>query len=309
MDITRRKEVKVRRRELISGLLAAARRSAAATAPIKAGGNPAAQFYYGEEWDKPFVYPIRTVSGRVLSRGYPMEKREGEQTDHAWHRGFWWGHGMINGEDFWRELGREKTSRLVVEGDPAAAQNGIAATMAMITPAGKRLGSVRQRFRMEDRGRLRFLDAAIAIAADAGAALTFGDTDDGGFGFRLDDAFREDRGARLRNSDGLKGAREMWGKPARWVDYAADIGGAAAGVAVFDHPANLRHPTGWHARNYSLCAANPFAARSFSRGKAPDGSYTLERGKELLFRYRVVIYEGAVEAAEIDELFRGWARK
>jgi hypothetical protein len=294
---------------MILGAMLAARRSPAATAPIKTGGKAAAQFYYGDEWDKPFLYPIRTVSGRVLSRGYPLEKREGEQTDHAWHRGFWWGHGIINGEDFWRELGREKTSRLVVRGDPAASKNGISARMAMLTPAGKRLGTVRQRFAIEDRGKLRFLDATIAIAANAGGALTFGDSDDGGFGFRLDDAFREDRGARLRNSDGLAGAREMWGKPARWVDYAAHIAGAPAGVAVFDHPANLRHPTGWHARNYSLCAANPFASRSFSRGKAPDGSYTLESGKELRFRYRAVIYDGALEAAEIDRLFRGWAGK
>jgi hypothetical protein len=300
----------MRRRELMLGAMLAARRSpAATTAAIKTGGKEAARFYYGGEWDKPFLYPIRTVSGRVLSRGYPLEKREGEQTDHAWHRGFWWGHGIINGEDFWRELGREKTSRLVVQGNPAVSKNGIAATMAMTTPAGKRLGTARQRFTIEDRGKLRFLDASIAIAADAGTALTFGDTDDGGFGFRLDDAFREDRGARLRNSEGLAGAREMWGKPARWVDYAANIGGVAAGVAVFDHPANLRHPTGWHARNYSLCAANPFAAKSFSRGKAPDGSYTLESGKELRLRYRAVIYDGALEADEIDRLFRGWAGK
>ena len=34
--------------------------------------------YWGDEWDKPFLYPIKTVSGKVLSRGWPLEPREGD---------------------------------------------------------------------------------------------------------------------------------------------------------------------------------------------------------------------------------------
>ena len=34
----------------------------------------AGAFYYGDEWDKPFLYPLRTVSGRVLSRRYPSKR-------------------------------------------------------------------------------------------------------------------------------------------------------------------------------------------------------------------------------------------
>ncbi|HET8546893.1 MAG TPA: DUF6807 family protein, partial [Bryobacteraceae bacterium] len=66
-------------------------------------GKPLTAFHYDPKWDKPFLYPIRTVSGAVISRGWPVEPRHGEQQDHPWHRGFWWGHGDINGEDFWRE--------------------------------------------------------------------------------------------------------------------------------------------------------------------------------------------------------------
>lgn len=274
-------------------------------------GQEAAAFYYGSEWDKPFVYPIRTVSGRAISRGYPVEKIAGEQTDHVWHRGLWYGHGIINGQDFWREQGRDKTSRLVVQGAPALNKRKgrpvVSAEMSMLTPSGKSLGSMRQEWMFEDRGSLRFIDATIAIDANQGEPLIFGDTDDGGFAFRLNDSFRQDRGAILRNSSGLETTEKIWGKPAHWVDYSAMIDGVATGVAIFDHPSNLRYPTAWHARGYSLCAANPFATRSFSKGKGPDGSYTLGAGKQLRLRYRVVIHEGPFEPPSIEKLHAEWA--
>ena len=81
-------------------------------------GKVAASLYCSEKWDKPFLFPIRTVSGKVISRGWPLEPREGDSTDHTWHRGFWYGHGIINGADFWREQGREKTSRLILKSKP-----------------------------------------------------------------------------------------------------------------------------------------------------------------------------------------------
>ena len=43
------------------------------------------------------------------------------------------------------------------------------------------------------------------------------------------------------------------------------------GIAMFDHPSNLRHPTTWHARDYGLVAANPFGLHDFSK-KNPKGA-------------------------------------
>lgn len=270
---------------------------------IRAGGRAATNLYAGGAWDKPFLYPIRTVSGTVLSRGWPIEERPGDSKDHTWHRGIWYGHGDISGADFWRELGREKTSRLIPKSQRAV-KGGVALDLAMTPPSGVSIGSMRQEFRIGDHGGVRTVDASITIHADAGRPLVFADTDDGGFGFRLREEFREDRGARLRNSEGLTGTKNIWGKAAKWVDYAASIDGAPAGVAMFDHPSNLRHPTRWHARGYGLNAANPFALRAFTGDRAVDGKYTLAAGERLTLRYRAVIYEGA---PDIERLYTEFA--
>ncbi len=50
-------------------------------------GKPFTSFHYGARWSKPFLHPVRSASGIVISRGFPLEPREGESADHPWHRG------------------------------------------------------------------------------------------------------------------------------------------------------------------------------------------------------------------------------
>lgn len=294
----------MRRREFLLGGTAAVLAAEEQALEIRVGNRVASKFYSGDAWDKPFLYPIRTVSGKVLSRGWPIEPREGDSNDHTWHRGFWYGHGIINGADFWREQGREKTARLINKSKPRVLKSGVTVDLAMTPPSGKPIGSLREEYRLMGKDALRIIDVVITVQADGGQDLTFGDTDDGGFAFRLTEAFREDKGARLRNSAGLEGTNKIWGQPAKWVDYSAKIDGATTGVAMFDHPSNLRHPTRWHARGYGLNAANPFALKSFTKDPKADGSYTLPAGKTLILRYRSIIYEGS---PDLDRLYSEYA--
>ena len=91
------------------------------------------------------------------------------------------------------------------------------------------MGTVGERYGFRrERNRL-LIDSRISVAADQGTALKFGDSDDGGFGFRLATEFRQDRGAELMNSDRLTGTENIWGKPARWVKYTATINGKTGG--------------------------------------------------------------------------------
>lgn len=260
-------------------------------------GKPFTSFHYEAKWDKPFLHPIRTVSGDIVTRRWPVEQKTGEIEDHTWHRGAWWGHGDINGVDFWRELGPTKSGRLVVDGKPRTKGNRLDVVCNFVGPDGKRHGSVLQQFAFGTKGNLNWVDVTLTIRADAGMGLTFGDTEDGGMGFRYSDDFREARGATLRNVDGLTGTKEIWGKRAKWVDYSTARDGRRVGVALLDHPSNPRYPTYWHARGYGLNAANPFGVREFTKDKTQNGKLEVPAGGTLRFRYRIAIHEGGGDPA------------
>ena len=276
---------------------------------VRFDGVEYTSFHFADRWDKPCLHPLSTPAGLALTRVYPFQSPPGESQDHAWHRGIIWGHGLINGEDFWRELGRDKTARLVPAGPPSSRVEGeaalIEAQLDMAAPDGESIGTCRQLYRVERTGAGVEVTADIRVLADRGP-VTFGDTEDGGFGFRFREEFRQDRGALLLNSDGLEGSENIWGKRARWVQYSAQVDGKPASVTMLDHPSNFRHPTYWHARDYGLCAANPFGLRDFLGDPSQDGSHTIEPGGELAFRYRVVITDGVPAPSDVERFFEAF---
>jgi len=74
-----------------------------------------------------------------------------------------------------------------------------------------------------------------------------------------------------------------------------------------DHPGNPRHPTWWHARDYGLCAANPFGVSYFEGKEKGAGDMTIDAGSSVTFRYRVLVHGGTAAAADIDKQYREYA--
>jgi hypothetical protein len=258
-------------------------------APLALYAAPTLPIHY-KGYPKPFLYPLMAPDGTILSRGWPIAPRPGDSEDHTWHRGIWWGHGDINGHDFWRE--QKGTASIVVD-KVTHPGRGILLHQSLVTAEGKRLGGLKTHYQYTHSTNTTAIDATLAITGDE--PLRFGDTDDGGFAFRLREEFREDRGATLLNAEGQKGAKQIWGKPAAWTDYSATLNNQQYGVAIFGHPRNLRHPAGWHARNYGLNSANPFAASSFANEKGGQrGAHTQAANTPLTLRYRVLIHQGEV---------------
>jgi type II secretion system protein G len=101
---------------------------------------------------------------------------------------------------------------------------------------------------------------------------------------------------------------KVWGKKAAWVDYAGPVDGKTVGIAIFDSPNNLRHPTRWHARDYGLFAANPFCEREMDKAQ-PEGAgdFKLEAGKSVTFSYRIILHEGDAAQAKVAERWAEYA--
>ena len=97
---------------------------------------------------------------------------------------------------------------------------------------------------------------------------------------------------------------DTWGKRASWCDYYGLVDGKTIGVAIFDHPANPRHPTWWHVRDYGLFAANPFGVHDFESKPPQTGAMAIPAGKSLTFRYRVYIHFGDEKAGRVAERYQ-----
>lgn len=56
--------------------------------------------YYDSSF-KPILFPVNTVDGITVTRGYPFRPVAGESTDHPHHTGIWLNYESVNGLDFW----------------------------------------------------------------------------------------------------------------------------------------------------------------------------------------------------------------
>jgi len=276
---------------------------------VEIDGKPYTDFYLAPDGNKPYFYPLRTASGIIVTRHYPMEEVEGETHDHPHHRGLFFAHGSVNGTDFWAtepgskdpHKGRMALNR-VVKLQSGRKSGTIEVVFDGFDCAGKPLMTETRTITLYSDPELRIIDYQISI--ESGQPLTFGDTKEGTFGIRLATDLSEDRTGRMVNAEGAETEKNVWGKRSEWVDYFGKVDGRPVGVAIMDSPSNPRHPTYWHSRAYGLFAANPFGRRAFLGEKAPDGSFRLEPGQRLQFRYRVIIHSGDVKSAKIAELYR-----
>lgn len=265
----------------------------------------------------PYLHPLRSASGAVLTRHWPMEDGfEGEEQDHPHHRAFWMSHGNVNGHDFWAwQFGKDPKIELkkVAEIRKSAITKQDAFTVDLAWTAGGKTHLAETRtyaFRKID-ARTTMIDFRSTLTAADGDAV-FGDTKEGFFAIRVDRTLRHKgptaKGA-IADSEGRKDG-DSWGKRSKWVAFTGpDEKGEPAVIAVLDHPSNLRHPTWWHARDYGLLAANPFGIHDFEGKKDKTlGQHVLKKGESLTFRYGVVLHHGGLDTAKLAERWTEFAR-
>jgi len=271
--------------------------------------KPYTTFFLAMSGNKPYLYPLSTADGTLVTRHFPMDTFPGETNDHPHQRGLFFSHGDINGSNFWAtEPGSEtaKMGRMLLKKVVDAKGGDKSGTVQVVfegqDSAGKPIMTETRTITFYRDPRLRTIDYEIKI--DAITKLVFGDTKEGTFGIRLATSMTEDKGGRMVNAEGQETEKNVWGKRSPWVDYFGPVGSKTVGVAIFDNPANPRHPTYWHSRAYGLFAANPFGLRDFTGDKSQDGSMTVNAGGSVRFRYRVVIHQGDVRSAGIAELYK-----
>jgi hypothetical protein len=286
-------------------------------------GRPFTTYYFSPATAKPYLMPLRSASGAVVTRGFPVvnDVSAGNPKGPSFEphqRPLYFGHGDLDGLDFWQEPvfdkyytdhGHQAYGHMLLKAldNPAATGDSatIRARFTLHSPNNRVIGDETQSFTFGGDRQTRTIDCDFVLQATNGP-LDIGDTKEGTFAIRLTPELSAPH-EHMLNSKGEVGEKAIWGKPADWVSYSGTIAGRPVSVTIFDSPKSFRHPTTWHARAYGLFAANPFGIREFSGDPNKDGSWTIPEGKSLTFRYRVVISDGQISAAQISEAYRRYA--
>tara|TARA_R110002096_G_scaffold16106_29_gene55192 strand:+ start:8227 stop:9195 length:969 start_codon:yes stop_codon:yes gene_type:complete len=274
-----------------------------------------------QDWKAPYLYPVIGPDGENITRHFPMKDGvEGEQKDHKHHRSIRFSHRNVNGMSFWapdsNQGGHDVEIRLENVEKMKSGKTGELIFWNDWMGDGKLV--MREKVRLvfhplENRQVLMDFDVEFHAVE---TPVTFHDEKDGGLGVRVASsmvvehrATKQGKGTIL-NSHGDKNAA-AWGKRAEWADYfGPGASGKTVGIAMFDHPSNLRFPTHWHARTYGLITANRFGTGYFEAkqgAKRGDGDYTIPVGETLSLRHRLYFHHGDPESAKVAEQYRLYA--
>ena len=290
-----------------------------------------------KEWVGPFLYPVIGPNGENVTRHFPMKTDvPGEDADHPHHRSIRFSHSDVNGFNFWwappkAKAGQSAEVRLEKIERMTSGKAGEVVLWNQWLGDGKLV--LREKVRlafMPLENRQVLMDYDVELQA-ADAPVVFGDKRDGGILVRVAGTMKveSEKGAKgdgtIVNSRGDRNA-DAWGKRAEWTDYfGPDASGRTVGIAMFDHPANLRFPTHWHARTYGLMTANRFGTDHF-KGNYNDhktvicapagadcpacgshsGDYTIPAGKSLTLRHRFYFHHGDVQFAKVAAQYRDY---
>jgi hypothetical protein len=273
------------------------------TVEISIGGKPFTTYRF--TGGHPCFYPVRTPAGTEATRAFPFETRDGEATDHPHHRSLWFAHGDLGGQDFWQGAGTVKQGQLV-SSEAGEGRGWFAVEDEWLGGDGALVARDRRRYEAFEFEGAWGLDVDLVVRATE-HELKFGDTKEGTMAVRLAPGLAVTEGGALLDSEGRRDDA-VWGKRARWMLASGTTRGAAAAVAMFDHPENPRYPTTWHARNYGLVAANPFGLSDFEGAAKGTGDLVVPANGELRLRWRIMVFDRVPSAETLERIAADHAR-
>jgi hypothetical protein len=283
---------------------------------------------------KPLFFPLNTLGGNRITRGYPFDPQPGEPVDHPHQSGVWFTYGDVNGIDFWN-------NSYAVPDDKKQGYGRIYADSVFVNrDMGNGCGfTVFSSWKRHDGTTLLHEKTDFIFAADTGywlirrhtdliaeVPVIFGDNKEGLFAVRLAREFQSDYGRAtyiLKNdlypseekmvddegknghymaSNGKEGSA-VWGTSAKWVAISAVKDRDSVSVAIFDHPGNTGFPSHWHARDYGLFSVNNLGRHAYVDSLNPL-RLELQAGDSVVLTHELIVKsDGFLSREEIGSLY------
>lgn len=283
---------------------------------------------------KPVLFPIFSANNKRITRGFPINPNSGERVDHPHHYGLWFNHGVVNNVDYWNSA--------VVPKDEEVRYGRINHTDFITIESGDEgILEVKKEWR-NDLGELVLTEITkyifsgdknirtIAHTTTLSAIdedVLFTDSKEGMFALRVrrelevasnkpdrlltenltisDSAIVDNSNVTgyYRNSEGVEGYPDVWGKRAKWMELEGKIKSDSIAILIFDHSKNINHPPHWMARDYGLYAVNSFGNSVYTDGKETL-NFNLVKGKSITFKHQVHIIEGQLPiVSSIEKMY------
>jgi hypothetical protein len=281
------------------------------------GGKFFTSFIYPDNMEKQALYPIMSASGKFITRGYPLNPRPFERTDHPHHVGLWFNFGNVNGLDFWNnsfairpedkpKYGTIKFRKIVSE-NPSKGELITSSDWADVK--SNVLLNEETTFIFSGERNLRTIERITRLTAKQ--QVGFEENKEGLIGLRVDRAFEEpsqkpdefldatgnvtkvpalnNEGVNgvYRNANGTIGGA-VWSTRSPWVALRAVKGGEVITIVILDNKNNANYPAWSHARGYGLFASNNLGGRAFDKDTTPV-KVELKAGETIVFRHKIVI--------------------
>ena len=262
------------------------------------------QHVHDKKAGKPFMR-FGLLDGTEMTRPCPFPNGYAK-ADHVWHKALWWSWKYINGVNFWEKTqeGTEPVGVKIEERD-----NGSAVISLDISYHEKDKPTLVKEKRVitvsspDSQGSYR-IDWEATFTPAGNKDVVFNKNSYGGFAYRgaaeyCGDKKNGQQGWRFVDDEGrIDGSNN---KRCRWVAYVGIAQNVkAAGVAIFEHPDNPRHPSWWQTRNHY-----PYLNPSFTCKE----DYTLEAGKSLALKYRVLVHQGDAGKEVLEKEWKAFAGK
>jgi len=266
------------------------------------------------ESPKPYIDPVRTRAGRVVSLFRPW--------DHVWHKGLAWSLPVVDDENFWGgptyvrgqgyvQLPNDGTQRhvdttsAVVEDDVVT----FAHDVEWISQTGRRMFAERRTLtaRIVDGATWALtFETVMTNVTDAtieiGSPTTRG-RENAGYGGLFWRGPRSFTDGRVVTVDGTSTGSDVRGQRHAWMGFEGrhDVIDDTSLIVMADAEDNPHHPPQWFARSEEYAALNP--APFFSE------EVPVPAGQTVRFRYAVGIADaGADEAPRIADVLRNLLR-
>ena len=275
-----------------------------------------------------------SAGGNFITRGFPIETRDGETVNHPHQVGVSFVYGDVNGVDFWNnspfrsaeELKRMGTiiHRKVLKQKDGKGKAELVTQSDWISPKGETLLSETAKFIFRIEGKNRIIERETTFKANI-QDVTFGDNKEGLFLIHLNRQLQQNNqfpvkvtdekgniseartGENLTgeylNSEGLRDEK-IFGTFGRWASVSGKINDESLTVTIFDNRANHNFSiNSMMVRPYGLLALNPFGRKAYEP-TAEARKFVLSKGKSIKFKHRLTIYSERVAPEKIEVDFK-----